>query len=103
ELHGAEYGSDALVFVGTPAQLADLLAEWAGAGVAGYRLRPGAIPHDLLAITGGLVPALQARGAFRRSYEATTLRGLLGLSRPPNRYTAVSTGSSSGGREEGAR
>jgi alkanesulfonate monooxygenase SsuD/methylene tetrahydromethanopterin reductase-like flavin-dependent oxidoreductase (luciferase family) len=103
ELHGAEYRSDAFVFVGTPDQLADLLLEWAGAGLAGYRLRPGAIPHDLLAITGGLVPALQARGAFRRSYEAATLRGLLGLSLPPNRYAEGPTGSSRGGRPAEAR
>jgi alkanesulfonate monooxygenase SsuD/methylene tetrahydromethanopterin reductase-like flavin-dependent oxidoreductase (luciferase family) len=103
ELDGAEYRSDALVFVGTPGQLADLLFEWAGAGIAGYRLRPGALPHDLSAITRGLVPALQARGAFRRSYEATTLRGLLGLSRPPNRYGAVSTTSPGERAREGAR
>jgi alkanesulfonate monooxygenase SsuD/methylene tetrahydromethanopterin reductase-like flavin-dependent oxidoreductase (luciferase family) len=101
ELDGAEYRSDALVFAGTPGQLADLLLEWAGAGIAGYRLRPGALPHDLSAITRGLVPALQARGAFRRSYEATTLRGLLGLSRPPNRYGSVSSPESK--PREGAR
>ena len=95
ELDGAEYRSDALVFVGTPSQLADLLLEWAGTGIAGYRLRPGALPHDLSAITRGLVPALQARGVFRRSYEATTLRGLLGLSRPPNRYGALPPGKDS--------
>jgi hypothetical protein len=32
------------------------------------------------------VPELQLRGAFRAAYEASTLRGLLGLSRPANRY-----------------
>ncbi|MEU1320527.1 hypothetical protein [Streptomyces tibetensis] len=31
----------------------------------------------------------QRRGAFRRAYEADTLRGLLGLARPANRYAAV--------------
>lgn len=43
---------------------------------------------DLRAVTRGVVPALQARGAFRTAYEASTLRGLLGLERPANRYAA---------------
>ncbi|WP_410608020.1 LLM class flavin-dependent oxidoreductase [Amycolatopsis sp. lyj-109] len=86
---GAEYTSDAYVFTGTPAGLADLLLDWQGAGLSGFRLRPGAVPHDLTAITRGLVPELRSRGAFRTEYEASTLRGLLGLSRPANRYTAA--------------
>lgn len=85
---GAEFASDAEVFVGTPTQLADVLQEWQGAGITGYRLRPGAIPHDLSAITDALVPELQRRGAFRTAYDATTLRGHLGLHRPANRYAA---------------
>jgi alkanesulfonate monooxygenase SsuD/methylene tetrahydromethanopterin reductase-like flavin-dependent oxidoreductase (luciferase family) len=88
-LDGAAYTSDALVFTGTPAQLADLLLDWRAAGIAGFRLRPAAIPHDLAAVTRGLVPQLQARGAFRREYDAPTLRGLLGLPRPANRYATV--------------
>ena len=86
ELAGYEYTSDATVFTGTPAQLADLLTEWRRAGLSGFRLRPGAIPDDLEAITRDLVPELQRRGAFRTAYEADTLRGLLGLSRPASRY-----------------
>lgn len=89
ERAGAEYSSDALIFTGTPAQLADLLGEWQAAGLTGFRLRPGAIPHDLTQVTRGLVPELQRRGLFRREYEAATLRGLLGLSRPANRFTTV--------------
>jgi alkanesulfonate monooxygenase SsuD/methylene tetrahydromethanopterin reductase-like flavin-dependent oxidoreductase (luciferase family) len=83
---GQEYVSDAAVFTGTPGQLADLLQEWQLAGLSGFRLRPGVIPDDLEAITRGLVPELQRRGAFRTAYEASTLRGLLGLGRPANRY-----------------
>ncbi len=89
ELAGEEYTSDAHVFTGTPAGLADLLLDWQGAGLSGFRLRPGAVPHDLTAITRGLVPELRGRGAFRTGYEASTLRGLLGLARPANRYAAV--------------
>ncbi|MGI8329324.1 LLM class flavin-dependent oxidoreductase [Actinomadura scrupuli] len=86
ELDGAELGSDALIFTGTPGQLAELLLDWQEAGYNGYRLRPGALPHDLTAITRGLVPELQRRGRFRRAYAAATLRGRLGLPRPANRY-----------------
>ena len=92
ELAGWEYTSDAAVFTGTANQLADLLQDWQRAGLSGFRLRPGAIPDDLEAITRDLVPELQWRGAFRLAYEASTLRGLLGLARPANRYaTAGST------------
>jgi alkanesulfonate monooxygenase SsuD/methylene tetrahydromethanopterin reductase-like flavin-dependent oxidoreductase (luciferase family) len=86
------YESDALIFTGTAAGLADLLQEWRQAGLTGFRLRPGVIPDDLEAITGDLVPELQRRGAFRRGYEASTLRGLLGLGRPASRYATVSAG-----------
>jgi alkanesulfonate monooxygenase SsuD/methylene tetrahydromethanopterin reductase-like flavin-dependent oxidoreductase (luciferase family) len=89
ELAGYEYTSDATIFAGTPAQLADLLQDWQESGLTGFRLRPGAIGHDLGAITGGVVPELQRRGAFRDAYQASTLRGLLGLGRPANRYATA--------------
>jgi len=88
-LAGYPYPSDARIFTGTPAQLADLLQELASAGLTGFRLRPAVAGHDLPAITQGLVPELQRRDAFRRAYEADTLRGLLGLTRPANRYAAA--------------
>ncbi|MFG2283180.1 LLM class flavin-dependent oxidoreductase [Streptomyces asoensis] len=87
-LAGEEYRSDARVFTGSPAQLADLLQELRATGLTGFRLRPAVAGHDLPAITRGLVPELQRRGAFRTAYEADTLRGLLGLTRPANRYAA---------------
>jgi alkanesulfonate monooxygenase SsuD/methylene tetrahydromethanopterin reductase-like flavin-dependent oxidoreductase (luciferase family) len=89
ELAGYEYTSDATIFTGTPVQLADLLQGWQDSGLTGFRLRPGAIGHDLAAITGGLVPELQRRGAFREAYQASTLRGLLGLARPASRYATA--------------
>ena len=72
--------------MGTPAQLADLLQEWHASGLSGFRLRPGALPHDLVKITESLVPDLRRRGLFRDVYETDTLRGLLGLEHPANRY-----------------
>ncbi|GHA45909.1 FMNH2-utilizing oxygenase [Streptomyces tauricus] len=89
-LAGYPYTSDARIFTGSPSQLADLLQELSEAGLTGFRLRPAVVGHDLPAITRGLVPELQRRGVFRHAYEADTLRGLLGLERPANRYAAAS-------------
>ncbi|KQV93780.1 LLM class flavin-dependent oxidoreductase [Streptomyces sp. Root369] len=83
------YQSDARIFTGSTSQLADLLGEFQAAGLTGFRLRPAVLGHDLPAITRGLVPELQRRGAFRTAYEADSLRGLLGLDRPANRYAAA--------------
>jgi hypothetical protein len=77
------------VFVGSPSALADQLEAWAEAGLDGFRLRPGAVPHDLDAIAAKLVPELRSRGLFRHGYDADTLRGLLGFERPANRYAAA--------------
>jgi alkanesulfonate monooxygenase SsuD/methylene tetrahydromethanopterin reductase-like flavin-dependent oxidoreductase (luciferase family) len=86
---GTGYSSDAHLYVGTAEGLADLLQDWQAAGLSGFRLRPATVPHDLTQITGRLVPELQGRGLFRTSYEAGTLRGLLGLGRPASRYAAA--------------
>ncbi|MEU6912812.1 LLM class flavin-dependent oxidoreductase [Streptomyces olindensis] len=90
-LAGEPYTSDAPIFAGTPDQLADLLEELHSAGLTGFRLRPAVAGHDLPAITRGLVPELQRRGVFRSAYEADTLRGLLGLARPANRFAEAAT------------
>ncbi|WP_169984955.1 LLM class flavin-dependent oxidoreductase [Microbispora sp. H10836] len=90
DLDGAELESDARVFTGTPGELAALLLDWRDAGLAGFRLRPGVLPHDLAAITRGLVPELRAAGAFRTAYDTGDLRGRLGLARPASRYAKAS-------------
>ena len=89
ERAGAEYRSDARIFTGTAIGLADLLQEWQAAGLTGFRLRPATLPHDLTQITDRLVPELRRRCLYRVRYEAETLRGLLGLARPANRYAAA--------------
>ena len=89
ERAGSIYTSDARIFTGTAAQLADLLQEWSQAGLTGFRLRPAVLPHDLTRITRGLVPELQRREVFRTAYPAgvrPTLRALLDLGRPANRF-----------------
>jgi alkanesulfonate monooxygenase SsuD/methylene tetrahydromethanopterin reductase-like flavin-dependent oxidoreductase (luciferase family) len=98
ERAGSPYTSDAQIFAGTAAELADLLLDWREAGLTGFRLRPATLPHDLTQIVDGLVPELQRRTAFRTAYPDPgsvdngwpgTLRGLLGLPRPANRYARV--------------
>jgi alkanesulfonate monooxygenase SsuD/methylene tetrahydromethanopterin reductase-like flavin-dependent oxidoreductase (luciferase family) len=85
-LAGEPLRSDARIVVGSATDLADEVEALHAAGYDGVRLRPAALPHDLAAVTGLLVPALQERGVFRRRYTADTLRGHLGLPRPADRY-----------------
>jgi alkanesulfonate monooxygenase SsuD/methylene tetrahydromethanopterin reductase-like flavin-dependent oxidoreductase (luciferase family) len=89
DLDGRDLRSDAFIFVGTPLDLAELLVEWHQAGVDGFRLRPGALPHDLERITHELVGVLEDRTVFRRRYDDLTLRDRLGLTRPVNRYAST--------------
>ena len=91
ELAGRELLSDAAIFVGTPEDLAAELVAWRAHGLDGFRLRPGVTTVDLPAIVDGVVPALQQRGVFRRSYEPGTLRERFGLGRPANRYARSAT------------
>ena len=89
ERAGTEYHSEARIFTGTAIGLADVLEEWQAAGLSGFRLRPAALPHDLIQITDRLVPELRRRCLFRVRYEADTLRERLGLGRPANRYAVA--------------
>jgi alkanesulfonate monooxygenase SsuD/methylene tetrahydromethanopterin reductase-like flavin-dependent oxidoreductase (luciferase family) len=86
DLDGGALRSDALIFTGTPSELADVLVQWHQLGIDGFRLRPAVIPYDLEQITHELVPLLQDRSVFRTRYEDSTLRARLGLPRPANRY-----------------
>jgi alkanesulfonate monooxygenase SsuD/methylene tetrahydromethanopterin reductase-like flavin-dependent oxidoreductase (luciferase family) len=86
ERFGHTYRSDALVFVGTPGELADFMNEWSTSGVDGFRLRPAVLPHDLVAIADGLMPRLREAGLFPDVPRAGTLRDRFGWPRPSNRY-----------------
>jgi alkanesulfonate monooxygenase SsuD/methylene tetrahydromethanopterin reductase-like flavin-dependent oxidoreductase (luciferase family) len=88
-LDGRPLRSDALIFTGTPAELVDLLAKWQSAGIEGYRLRPGTVPHDFDAITHEVVAELADRSLRPPSYQESTLRARFGLLRPTNRYASV--------------
>jgi N-acetyl-S-(2-succino)cysteine monooxygenase len=76
-----------LVFVGTAAGVADMMAEWFEAGAAdGFMLSFATLPTELAAFVELVIPELQRRGLFRTAYEGSTLREHLGLARPKSRY-----------------
>ncbi|HWA20886.1 MAG TPA: LLM class flavin-dependent oxidoreductase [Caulobacterales bacterium] len=76
-------------FVGGPEKVADALTTWFQAnGADGYVIF-APLPGQLELLVELVVPLLQARGVYRRDYDATTLRGLLELPEAVNRYTAA--------------
>ena len=79
--------SDAVVFDGTPAELADVIVQWQRVGIDGIRLRPSVNATDLPVIVDEVVPILQRAGRFRTAYDdGETLRERLGLPVAENRY-----------------
>ena len=73
---------------GTPVQIADFMQEWFETRAAdGFILMFPTLPSSLEDFTRLVVPELRRRGLFREAYEASTLRGNLGISEPGNRYT----------------
>jgi alkanesulfonate monooxygenase SsuD/methylene tetrahydromethanopterin reductase-like flavin-dependent oxidoreductase (luciferase family) len=80
-------------FVGSPQTVADELARWVRNGASdGFNITPWLVPSGLDDVVELLVPALQERGAYRTTYEGTTLREHLGLRAPlTHRLTADAT------------
>ncbi len=73
--------------VGTPSQVADEMEHWFRDGAAdGFNVMPAWLPGSLKDFVDLVIPELQRRGLFRTEYEATTLRGNLGLPKPTNRH-----------------
>lgn len=71
------------IVVGTAEQVAQHMIDWVHAGAAdGFNIMPAYFPGGLEEFLDEVVPILQARGEFRREYEADTLRGNLGLPLP---------------------
>ncbi len=65
---------------GSPATVAEYLCELFDSGAAdGFVIMPALYPSSLEEFVAGVVPELQRRGRFRRSYDQKTLRGHLGL------------------------
>lgn len=70
--------------VGTPSTIADVMEKWFVSGAAdGFNILPTVSPVSIADFVDQVVPELQRRGLLRTRYEATTLRGNLGLKSPP--------------------
>ena len=71
------------VMAGTPEQVADAMENWVDSGAADdFNLLPPLLPLMLEVFAEEVVPILQRRNRFRRSYEGATLRDHYGLDRP---------------------
>jgi alkanesulfonate monooxygenase len=80
-------GFSGAAMVGTAATIADEMEQWLeGRGCDGFNVMFSHVPGGLEDFCAKVVPELQRRGLFRQEYEATTLRGHLGLPRPANRF-----------------
>ena len=76
-----------LAFVGTAQSIVDEMEAWLqGEGSDGFNIMFPWVPGGLEEFVDQVVPELQRRGLFRRSYEGSTLREHLGLPRPANRF-----------------
>jgi FMN-dependent oxidoreductase (nitrilotriacetate monooxygenase family) len=79
-------------FVGSPSTVADDIQRWfEGRASDGFNLA-FRLPEDLTHFVDTVIPILQERGLYRTEYEATTLRGNLGIPIPGNRYAAALAG-----------
>ncbi|MDQ7910084.1 LLM class flavin-dependent oxidoreductase [Phytohabitans sp. ZYX-F-186] len=75
-------------FVGSPLTVANEIQRWFEAGAFdGVNVTVNA-PSEFARFTDGVLPILRERGVVRREYEASTLRGNLGLPVPENAHTA---------------
>jgi alkanesulfonate monooxygenase SsuD/methylene tetrahydromethanopterin reductase-like flavin-dependent oxidoreductase (luciferase family) len=72
--------------IGTPKSIADMMEQWFHEGAAdGFMVQPPYMPGAAEDFVDLVIPELQRRGLFRTEYEATTLRGHLGIGRPAGR------------------
>jgi len=78
-----------LVYVGTPAGLADMMEEWFTEGAAdGFTMLSPYYTKPLEEFVDTVIPELQRRGLFRTEYEGATLRENLGVPFRSNRFAA---------------
>jgi FMN-dependent oxidoreductase (nitrilotriacetate monooxygenase family) len=74
-------------FTGSAVTVADELQRWFEAGALDGINLHGGHPAQLRRFIDEVLPILRERGVVRTEYEATTLRGNLGLPVPENRWT----------------
>ncbi|BCZ85633.1 monooxygenase (plasmid) [Paraburkholderia terrae] len=74
-----------LTLAGSPERIADVIEDWIESHAAdGFNIVPPVLPAQLDIFVDHVVPILRKHGIFRRDYEADTLRGHYGLTRPAN-------------------
>jgi len=72
------------IVIGSVKDVADHMEQWLTEKACdGFNMMPPIYPRDLHRFVDLLMPELQRRGLYRTAYEATTLRGNLGVTRPP--------------------
>ena len=76
-------------FVGAAETVADRIQEWFEAGALDGLNIHVTVPSAFARFTDEVLPILRNRGVVRTAYEASTLRGNLGLPVPPNVHTAA--------------
>jgi len=80
------------VVIGGPKKVADMMEQWfAEKACDGFMVQCPVAPLSLRRFVDLVVPELQRRGLFRKEYEATTLRGNIGLQIPENPFFARRT------------
>ncbi|MEC2223323.1 MULTISPECIES: LLM class flavin-dependent oxidoreductase [Heyndrickxia] len=79
-------------FIGTPEEIADLIALWFNEHAADGFIIGSSYPHALEDFVEKVIPILQERGLYETAYEGSTLRENLGLPVPENRYAAAKIG-----------
>jgi alkanesulfonate monooxygenase SsuD/methylene tetrahydromethanopterin reductase-like flavin-dependent oxidoreductase (luciferase family) len=78
---------------GTPEQIADHIEDWFTDGAAdGFNIMPPLLPAMLDVFSAEVIPLLQRRGLFRRSYAGTTLREHYGLAWPKSGFEPERSG-----------
>jgi alkanesulfonate monooxygenase SsuD/methylene tetrahydromethanopterin reductase-like flavin-dependent oxidoreductase (luciferase family) len=72
---------------GTATDIANTLERWFVEEAAdGFNILPPYFPDAFDDFVQQVIPELQRRGLFRRSYSGNTLRSHLGLPRPENQF-----------------
>ena len=78
-----------VVLKGSGAQVADVIEDWYRSGACdGFNVHVGYQPAGLRNFVDFVIPELQRRGIFRTAYPGSTLRDVIGLSRPANPFFA---------------
>jgi len=79
-----------MLLIGTPSMVVDAMQEWfENAACDGFNIVPSMFPDEFESFVDLIVPELQRRGLYRKSYEGKTLRDRLGLKVPASRYAAA--------------